>query len=548
MKRKNLILTVRKRNMVWHRYGRVTILAILVFVFMLAAAGARADGKIDVKRQEMLEFVKKKDQAKAAYHRKQSGSGLSKGWSDSVSVTISGNLEPCATLTFSATAAGNEHHETLVYKWGLCDEGRDSSGWIYYPQYDEAAMVGMSSIQYMFYSAGEYSVCLYVYDENGSFIGYNYTEFTIPPDGTHPTLEEKAQSVVNECRGATEWQTAVNLYDWLTHNAYYDETYETHGADIILRGYGVCDSYSKAYELLCETAGIPVERTFGTGHAWNALKLGGKWYQADPTWDDPGWAMPGEGSAVSGSEGHRYFCVNATAMAAVRSHCYDDGTQGGTHAAECTSMDANYFIHENLWQGFGGDYYWPAEGNGWIVNPYIAQIQEAFDSGVTNTEMRIYSYVYYMQNGEMTGESFEPSILREILKAGMATQQFFLDSDAVRVAASFSEEDYQTVMAVKICGWDIAETGTLTLPEDTARVEDEAFAGTAATTVVFPEGCGVIGDHAFDGSAVRTVVIPGPVSSIADNAFYECGKIMFITADQTVKEFAENHGFVTVEP
>ena len=530
--------------------GKILLFSVLFLVFMIAVSGALADGQVDPGRERMEQSLQEKQRVKEAYHQDVSpeDSGLNKGWNDNVSVTVSGTLAPWETLTFTANVTGVSDPSQLKYYWSVSDEGRDSWGYLYYPQYKDEDYQ-QTSIRYTFYSPGTYSCYLRVYNQNGGYIGYDYQEFVIPEDGVHPTLEQKAQQIVNSCRGADNWHTAVNLHDWLINNSYYDATFATHGADIIFLGYGVCDSYSKAYNLLCKTAGIPVERTFGPNHAWNTLQLGGEWYQVDCTWDDPGSSQPGQGQNVSGYEGYEYFCVNAAAMIPISSHSYEDGSQDGEHAAQCTSMDANYYIHENLWQAFG-EYTWVYVNNDYIAStdPYVAHIQEQFNNGATAAEVTMDSYVYFMRNGNIEHASFQPSILQEIMKAGIAKQWFYLGSDAVKVNVSFSSQDFTILMAVKICGWDIEETGTLALPVDVKTVADQAFFGTAATRVVFPAGCGTIGNQAFGSSAVRTVVIPGPVTSISGSAFSGCGKIMFITTDPKVKTFAAEKGHIVVDP
>lgn len=61
---------------------------------------------------------------------------------------------------------------------------------------------------------------------------------------------------------------------------------------ILVDGEGVCDSYSKAFYLLAQKAGLEVEyvRGYGLGefHSWNMVKLDGDWYHVDLTWNDQG--------------------------------------------------------------------------------------------------------------------------------------------------------------------------------------------------------------------------------------------------------------------
>ena len=337
--------------------------AVLLVLLLSVAANAGAEYPVDPTFSQMRAF--KQEELRNISQSQKDGA---KGYSYGASVSISGTKKPTQTLTFTAAVDGVSDVSDYEFRWGITDLNRDAGGYLYYPQhkyYDENnnlinPMLGLKTIKYKFYSAGRYQVYLSIYKDE-SWIGYTYEEFTIAEDGTHPTIEQKAAQIVKTCKGSSNWETALNLYDWLTHHSYYDASLDYHGADILFYGYGVCDSYSKAYSLLCETAGIPVERCFGPNHAWTTLQLGGKWYQADATWDDPNSAQPGEGEAVSGYEGHLFFCVNAAAMKEISSHAYSDGSQEGEHAANCTSMDANYYIHEGLWKSFG-DYYGPDSG------------------------------------------------------------------------------------------------------------------------------------------------------------------------------------------
>lgn len=61
--------------------------------------------------------------------------------------------------------------------------------------------------------------------------------------------------------------------------------------------YAVCDGYSLAYEYLLQQAGLEAAVIGGVagndpssvgGHAWSIVKIDGKWYEVDSTWNDVG--------------------------------------------------------------------------------------------------------------------------------------------------------------------------------------------------------------------------------------------------------------------
>ena len=116
------------------------------------------------------------------------------------------------------------------------------------------------------------------------------------------------------------------------------------------------------------------------------------------------------------------------------------------------------------------------------------------------------------------------------------------DSERLRVSGAYLESGNQ--FSFRVTGWDIQETGTLTLPKNLKTVPDEAFAGSAATTVEIPAGCAAIGAGAFRNSGVRMVKVPESVTVIADDAFEGCGRIIFNTQGEAAVRYAGEHGFI----
>lgn len=49
----------------------------------------------------------------------------------------------------------------------------------------------------------------------------------------------------------------------------------------------VCEGYAKAFQLLCSRSGIPCVSIVSNTHMWNEVRVNGKWYVVDSTWDDP---------------------------------------------------------------------------------------------------------------------------------------------------------------------------------------------------------------------------------------------------------------------
>ena len=140
------------------------------------------------------------------------------------------------------------------------------------------------------------------------------------------TISGKVRQIVNEVitSDMSQLDKASVLHDWLTDHACYDLTFSYYGPEgVLLHGTGVCQSYSEAYKLLLDEVGIEcrvltghARKIDGTieSHAWNLVKIDGKWKHVDVTWDDPVDDSSPDNNPLSGLEQHMYFMVNTSTM------------------------------------------------------------------------------------------------------------------------------------------------------------------------------------------------------------------------------------------
>jgi transglutaminase/protease-like cytokinesis protein 3 len=98
----------------------------------------------------------------------------------------------------------------------------------------------------------------------------------------------------------TEHEKFRVLFRWITDNVSYSYGNRTSDADkVVKKNKAVCIGYSILLKEMCNSAGIECEVISGysktktkdinrklkdTDHAWNAVKLYGKWYLLDVTW------------------------------------------------------------------------------------------------------------------------------------------------------------------------------------------------------------------------------------------------------------------------
>lgn len=144
--------------------------------------------------------------------------------------------------------------------------------------------------------------------------------------------------------GMSDYEKELALHDWLVAHSTYDlanfeantvppAEYTPYG--VLVLGTGVCESYSSAFQLLADKAGLESHIVTGTGngnsHAWNQVKVEGVWYNLDVTWDDPG----------DHRVDHDYFNVNDQTLGT--EHQWDRGS-----SQPCTSEQANWFVRQGL--------------------------------------------------------------------------------------------------------------------------------------------------------------------------------------------------------
>ena len=101
--------------------------------------------------------------------------------------------------------------------------------------------------------------------------------------------------------GLSEYDRELFTHDYLINLCEYDKSVDPENSDAndpkIYTIYGalvdklaVCEGYARAFQLMLNKAGVDCIGISGRGadelHMWNAVKLGGKWYNVDVTWDD----------------------------------------------------------------------------------------------------------------------------------------------------------------------------------------------------------------------------------------------------------------------
>ena len=120
------------------------------------------------------------------------------------------------------------------------------------------------------------------------------------------TVNKIVSSVKARAKSSDEYSLLISLYEILQRNIQYDKeeiqtnsrgicnnsaSHNAHGA--IINKLAVCDGFSSAFALLAKKLGFECMSVVGRStyavavqeHAWNIIKVRGKYYHFDVTWD-----------------------------------------------------------------------------------------------------------------------------------------------------------------------------------------------------------------------------------------------------------------------
>jgi len=108
------------------------------------------------------------------------------------------------------------------------------------------------------------------------------------------TLDTKIASVLKALKleKASDYKKVKVIHDYIIKRVSYDKTLKKHTAyNALINKSSVCEGYALAAYRMFTDAGIDCRIISGTGggglHGWNIVKVDGKWYNIDLTWDDP---------------------------------------------------------------------------------------------------------------------------------------------------------------------------------------------------------------------------------------------------------------------
>lgn len=107
-------------------------------------------------------------------------------------------------------------------------------------------------------------------------------------------LSARIDSVLKSLKltGKSDYEKVKAIHNYIINRVSYDQTLQKHTAyNALINKSAVCEGYSAAAYRMFTEAGIDCRIITGWAdagaHSWNIVKVDGKWYNIDLTWDDP---------------------------------------------------------------------------------------------------------------------------------------------------------------------------------------------------------------------------------------------------------------------
>lgn len=221
-------------------------------------------------------------------------------------------------------------------------------------------------------ASGTYNFRFYVMDKTSGVYYMRVSTNIQVSDEAHPSVGAIVSAAVKKCNEETDgsdYEKALWLHDWLLLQLDYDHSLKWFSAEsAFTRKLGTCQAYESAYSKLLTAAGITNAETRDTydGHTWNALKLDGKWYQVDCTWDDT------KDNYYNFDPTHLYFGLTDELMALAHNG-HNKIYTASDYETRSTSLADNYFVRNG-------------DAANWAES-YIDRIQENLNAGKTEFEV-----------------------------------------------------------------------------------------------------------------------------------------------------------------
>ena len=275
-------------------------------------------------------------------------------------------------------------------------------------------------------ATGTYNFRFHVMDTKAGVTYLRTNTYIQVSSPNYPSVNSIVQNAVTRCNSETngsDYSKALWLHDWLLEQLDYDNSLKWSSAESALtRSSVTCQAYERAYAKLLSAAGIENAETRDTydGHTWNAMKLDGKWYQVDCTWDDS------SENYYNFNRTHLYFALSDELMAIAHQGHNKIYTVEG-YATPSNSLEHNYFVQNG-------------DAQQWVES-YRNRIQENLNN--KNTEFSI----------QADNSTYPPSIYgiqNGIIAYVMNQNEWFANGKKVELVAKTNDKQFDFIVTYPV--------------------------------------------------------------------------------------------------
>ncbi len=198
----------------------------------------------------------------------------------------------------------------------------------------------------------------YGYDSEG-YVTRIIPNYIVDNDGIEDAREAIENGIQSYVDFAQDYDTDIEkllaIHDKMVEDCLYDDRVMSddptvvaqapatvyHALGVFRDEFAVCQGYSQATYVIGKRLGIEMDFCESTeiNHMWNYVKLDGKWYYYDMTYDDP--------ADEAGRANHTYFLFSEEKIVSTGTHGTDYKRFGGGESPVCddTTYDANHFFN-----------------------------------------------------------------------------------------------------------------------------------------------------------------------------------------------------------
>lgn len=194
----------------------------------------------------------------------------------------------------------------------------------------------------------ENGISVTLYEDVKPFMGKSRS--TVFGSSSLEEATKKALAVVKP--EMSDLEKALVLHDYIALNTEYDYQGYLNGnlpnsvftiEGTLVEGKAVCQGYALAYQYLLNKVGIESKYVASSAmnHGWNLVKIFGRWYHVDVTWDDPVWDQLGRVK-------HQYFLLSDAGIMGLKHYSWEVWDNGTETAPAAVSEVYNTYFWRNI--------------------------------------------------------------------------------------------------------------------------------------------------------------------------------------------------------